>query len=107
MIYVHISRRDVGNALLRVHGIEKPENSNGRSLTPKVCQRCQAQNPYTNAFCSRCGLALDESTRIRVMREDIDRDKADSVLDSLLQDREFRDLFIRKLQGLSAGPRPA
>lgn len=97
-VYVHLSGRDVDNALLRVYGIEAKEDKKESSLKVKTCERCHAENPYSSIFCSRCGLALDENTRLNIIRQDMERRKADSVLDELIRDREFREVFIRKLQ---------
>jgi ribosomal protein L40E len=63
-IYVHLSGRDVDNALLKVYGINKPETIKESKLKSRICNRCQAENPYSNTLCSKCGYALDEKTRL-------------------------------------------
>ena len=35
--------------------------------------------------------------------EDTEMARASRILDKLLQDREFKEMFIRKLQGLETG----
>jgi len=57
-IYVHLSGRDVDDALLGVYGLRKNAEEKPR-LAPKVCPRCEVANAYDAKFCSRCGLALD------------------------------------------------
>jgi len=99
-VYVHLSGRDVDDALLRVYGIHNHENRKESALKPRICERCKAENPYSNTFCSRCGYALDEPTRLEIMKKEMNRKRADNILDELIKDSRFRDLFIRKLQGL-------
>jgi len=57
-IYVHLSGRDVDDALLGVYGLRKNAEEKPQ-LSPKVCPRCEVANVYDAKFCSRCGLALD------------------------------------------------
>jgi hypothetical protein len=35
---------------------------------------------------------------VRILKEEMDRKTAEQVLDGLVKDREFREVFIRKLQ---------
>jgi len=57
-IYVHLSGRDVDDAILDVYGLKKIEEEKPK-LTPRICPRCGMSNVYDAKFCSRCGLALD------------------------------------------------
>jgi len=96
-IYVHLSGRDVDNALLKVYGMQNGEEKRESILKPKECARCQLSNQATNRFCSRCGLPLDEEAKTEVMRKDMERKEADQLLDRLLNDGEFREMFVRKI----------
>lgn len=42
-------------------------------------------------------MPLDEETKTEVIRKDRERREAAKVLDSLLQDDEFREMFVRKI----------
>jgi site-specific recombinase XerD len=97
-IYVHLSGRDVDGALLRLNGIETAAKKQESIMTPKKCPRCQEANQATNKFCSRCGIALDSEAKMEIVRQTLDRKEADAVLDRLLEDGEFREMFVRKLQ---------
>jgi integrase/recombinase XerD len=99
-VYVHLSGRDVDHALLRVNGVSRPEARKENALKPIVCEQCQEQNLYTNKICSRCGNILDDAIRHRTGKNRKDREKADKIMDMLVKDPEFREFFIRKLQGL-------
>ncbi len=102
--YVHLSGRDIDNALLRLNNIEVPEDrGNGDRFTVQVCPACKFENPPSNRFCSRCGSILDERTAHEVMQRHLDRSRADEIMDKLLGDPEFRALLDRKLRDL-AGP---
>lgn len=96
-VYIHLSGRDVDSALLKVYGINSAIEKNESILKPKECLRCSLSNSPTNLFCSRCGLPLDEATKAAVMKKDIERKQADGVLDKLIEDREFRELLLRKI----------
>ena len=100
-VYVHMSGRDVDDTLLKIAGIEKrkPEKTDTK-LEPMLCDRCKMSNPYTYKFCLRCGFILDDKERFKVMGNESDRKKADNILDQLLNDDEFKELFINKLQSL-------
>jgi len=58
--YVHLSGRDVDNALLRLQGIvQEDEEKREQVLKVRGCQRCQESNDPVSKFCRRCGSPLD------------------------------------------------
>lgn len=105
-IYVHLSGRNVDEALLKLNGIETPAKKTESLLTPKKCPRCRVQNQATNRFCSRCGIALDKETEFEVIKQGIERKEADAVLDKLIEDREFREMLLRKIGKMQEPSRP-
>jgi site-specific recombinase XerD len=101
-IYVHLSGRDIDNALLKLNNIQVPEDGNSTNgFSLRACQRCSLANPPGNKFCSRCGAPLDEQTAREIVQRDLDRSRADQIMDSLIQDQEFRAVLERKLKELS------
>jgi hypothetical protein len=68
-IYVHLSGRDVDNALLKIHGLVETEEDEEQSLKIIKCPRCKEHNPPTNKFCSKCWLALDTRTAMKLDEE--------------------------------------
>ena len=80
-----------------IYGMQNGEEKRESILKPKECARCQLSNQATNRFCSRCGLPLDEEAKTEVMRKDMERKEADQLLDRLLNDGEFREMFVRKI----------
>jgi site-specific recombinase XerD/ribosomal protein L40E len=97
-IYVHLSSKNFDNALLKMNGIEVEEKKEESKLSPKNCIRCHETNPPTNKFCRRCGMALDEKTAIEILQQDFERQKADQVMDKLIQNPEFKEMFLSKIK---------
>jgi site-specific recombinase XerD/ribosomal protein L40E len=97
-IYVHLSGRDLDDAILGVYGFRRPEQGEAK-LKPKVCPRCQALNQLDARFCIKCGLALDIKAAQEVEEA---RRRTDSVMDALMRDQEFREFLMRKLRELGA-----
>jgi len=93
-IYVHLSGRDVDDAILGVYGLKKVKDEKPK-LTPKICPRCGYSNVYDAKFCSRCGLALDIEVAAQIEEA---RKKTDNVMDILMKDDEFRELLMKKLK---------
>jgi ribosomal protein L37E len=87
---------------LKVYGIKNDEERRASVLKPKTCERCAEANQATNKFCHKCGFPLDPETKADVLSKELDRKEADRVLDSLLDDDEFREMFVRKVAKLSS-----
>jgi hypothetical protein len=45
-------------------------------------------------------MILDENIATQAIKEDMKRKQADSILDMLIKDEEFREVFERKLREL-------
>jgi integrase/ribosomal protein L40E len=97
-IYVHLSGRDVDNALLRMHGIITEETKDVQ-MSPKQCTRCSTMNSPTTKFCSKCGLALDIKTALEI------EEKSSNVTMDFMQaakrDPKIVDLMKMLLQSVS------
>lgn len=55
--YVHLSGRDVDDALLKTYGLVKPKNVK-EAKVPKKCIRCETMNSAQQETCTKCGMAL-------------------------------------------------
>jgi len=63
--YVHLSGRDIDDAILEVNGIKKPEaDASEKTLATKTCPRCNIVNEATATFCSKCMLPLTEQAML-------------------------------------------
>lgn len=93
-IYVHLSGRDVDDAILGVYGLKKTIKEKPK-LTPTICPRCSLSNTYDAKFCTRCGIALDIKVATQIEEA---RQKTDNVMDILMKDKEFRELLTKKIK---------
>ncbi len=64
-IYVHLSGRDVDNALLKMHGMAA-DDAKEVQMSPKKCVRCSTMNAPTSKFCHKCGAGLNIAAVIDV-----------------------------------------
>jgi site-specific recombinase XerD len=53
--YVHLSGRDIDNAVLKANGMSQETRIEEPLLKVKNCQRCQLSNAMTSIYCTRCG----------------------------------------------------
>lgn len=98
--YVHLSGRDVDDALLKMEGLIKDENGEEDKIRVKVCQRCKEHNSPISKFCIKCGLPLDEKFMQRIETE---RKSADNLMNKLMEDKEFKDIMMRKISEMGLG----
>lgn len=100
-IYVHLSGRDIDNAILKTYGLQAENNGKQESiLKPAVCQRCSESNPSTNKYCQRCGFPLNEKERLKLIESNLKRAEVDKVMDELIKDDEFRIILQDKIKSL-------
>lgn len=99
-IYIHLSGRDVDNALLKLNGIAVEEESKTDSFKPIECSRCNYLNKPTDKYCSKCGLVIDVREALEIERMNKDKDK---LLDILVNDPDVRKLLIEKARMMSHG----
>ena len=62
-VYVHLSGRDVDNALLRLHGLTKDRDE---IMNLRICPRCGERNDPVSNFCKRCASPLDSETAMEL-----------------------------------------
>jgi integrase len=96
--YVHLSGRDVDDAILKLHGVQSEEKQNKEeNMSPKVCFRCHLENPATNSLCTRCGLPLDEKAATESLKSEMEQEKTGALITQVLQDAQFRDMLMKKI----------
>jgi hypothetical protein len=98
--YVHLSGRNIDNALLKLNGIKTEDevNSEEHTLRIKTCLRRQEVNSPTSGFCSRCGCPLDVRTAMLLHDEE---SKTDDIMDRLIEDPEFTQILRTKLKTIA------
>jgi site-specific recombinase XerD len=64
-VYVHLSGRDVDNAILKIHGLLPEGEKKDTDIGVKECLVCHEKNSFEFKYCKRCGTSLDP----RVVKE--------------------------------------
>ncbi len=90
-IYIHLSGRDVDEAILRVYGLVKDEERRPK-LTPVKCPRCNMLNDGDSRYCSRCGLPLAKDAQVDVIAEEM---LIREFHDAILNDDLFREVLVK------------
>ncbi len=85
--YVHMSGRDIDNAILQVHGKQSKE-AIAPQLTEKVCPRCRYGNGIDFLHCKQCGAPLDPET---LMKSDEAANEMRDFAIELAKHPEFKD----------------
>jgi len=94
-VYVHLSGRDVDNAILKLQGLaESRKNEVDNSLKIKSCARCQERNSPVSKFCQRCGSPLDIQTALTL---DQKRKTGDEVISMLVKDPEVQQIIVKRI----------
>ena len=62
--YIHLSGRDIDNAVLSIYGLSKKKEEEIQNNLPVKCYRCGFLNEHNAQFCSNCGLALNTRSAI-------------------------------------------
>lgn len=62
-VYVHMSGRDMDDAILKMHGII-PEEEKKEEISLRVCPICNERNSTTNDYCRRCGSSLIQENEL-------------------------------------------
>lgn len=98
-IYVHLSGKEVDDALLRLQGLKKEEKKEEPELKVVICSRCNGSNSPTSKFCIRCGLPLDIKTAVEL---DQTREKADALMALLLKNPKTLDTLLAEIKKLTS-----
>jgi hypothetical protein len=108
-VYIHLSGRDVDNALLKMHGLKVDENKEKKAFD--LCFRCKTALRKNAKFCDRCGLVVDPQTAMKLEQK---QKGANNLLElaiqedpALLQNPKFLAEFIQKEVDRRLGQRSA
>ena len=91
--YVHLSGRDVNNALLKLHGMKVNGEEKRNEFTLIICPRCENKNSPTSKFRSAYGLCLDVKTAICI---DEVRAEVDKLMNELIKNPKVLDSLLEK-----------
>jgi site-specific recombinase XerD/ribosomal protein L40E len=73
--YVHLSGRDVDNALLKLHGLAQNEKKEEEVLKVKICERCKEKNDPVSNFCRRCATPLNIKIALDLEEKRVEKDE--------------------------------
>lgn len=92
--YVHLSQRDIQNAVLNMHGIEPPQKINDTFKVGR-CPRCKELNPESSLYCGKCGLPLKDDFKEKL---DTDIMKIDlELINAIAEHPEIAKILTEKL----------
>ncbi|MCR4323815.1 MAG: site-specific integrase [Nanoarchaeota archaeon] len=101
--YVHMSGKEVDNAILIMNGIETGIKKEESKLQPIICSRCDTINSNDSKHCNKCGGILDLKHAMEIEEELSQRKGADNVMEILMKDKDVQNLLMEKLQTLGKG----
>ncbi len=88
-IYVHLSGRDVDDALLKLHGLVKSREKE-ESMKTRTCLRCREVNDPIAEFCKRCGSPMDPNKLIDIREQQVEKNEiVKQVLNELAKDENI------------------
>lgn len=58
-VYVHLSGRDIDDAILKIYG-KKSKEDKQKEIETRICIRCDEVNSFDSKYCRKCGSSLNE-----------------------------------------------
>ncbi len=97
--YVHLSGKEINNAILKLNGVETEEKEEKSSnLRPKNCHRCETINSYDSKYCSICAAPLDIETAMKMEER---RRIPDELMTQLIKDPEVQKILLEKIGNMN------
>lgn len=93
-VYVHLSGRDIDDAILEMHGIKKSEKE--KAKTHKTCPRCEYKNPIDLDFCHQCHSPLDAEAAMRAEKDE--RYLVNKILSQLSEQLNLEDRIVQMVR---------
>ena len=81
--YVHLSGRDIDNAILQANGQKPVDNMTEPKLKTKTCSKCRFDNTLDSTYCNRCGAPLDIRTAMNAQEAE---DRLKSMSAEMMKD---------------------
>ncbi len=103
--YVHMSGREVDNAILQMNGIETGIKKEESKLQPRICTRCDTINSADSKHCNKCGGILDIKTLMEIEQKEAeqlkDRSQVDMIMGLIMNDKDIQIKLLEKLKNLN------
>lgn len=94
-IYSHLNGKQIENSILEANGFSVQEKKDKELLKSKKCLRCNKTHEATSLYCT-CGFPLDEKLAQEIKVKEMQREKADVIMDKIVNDPEVWDLIKKK-----------
>ncbi|MFA5246816.1 MAG: tyrosine-type recombinase/integrase [Candidatus Micrarchaeia archaeon] len=91
-VYVHLSGRNMDNALLELQGFSAREDTKEEQMKVVFCKRCHEKNSPSMKFCARCGSPFNQ-----MLVSDEYGNRSNELMNELFQDPEVKEFFARKV----------
>jgi len=95
-IYAHVNGKQVEDSILEANGIIPEHKKEKTILNPKICQRCNKTHEATALYCT-CGFPLNKELVEEIKQKEMERQKADEIMNKLVSDPEVLELIKKKL----------
>lgn len=93
--YVHISGRNIDDALLKMYGLKEKVDEE-----TVFCPRCKSANDVVSRYCNKCGLPFGLDVALKAEKE---RGKYDDLMSKLMEDEGVRDAISKAVQRYGYG----
>ncbi len=104
--YVHMSGKEVNNAILAMNGIRVDNEKKDSRFQPLICPKCDTINTCDSKHCNKCGGIIDLKYALELEaqqeKEIAIRKDSDRLMDVLLKDKDVQALLAEKLRALSS-----
>ena len=94
--YVHLSGRDIDNAIMQAYGEKPIATQENPKLKVKICKRCGFENPIDATYCNRCGAPLEVGTAL--IEEKTESELRDSLLESIKDPKLLEEIVHMYLE---------
>lgn len=93
-VYVHLSGKNIDNAILKMNGIEIDE-THADGFKVGRCPRCKELNPEADLFCGKCGMPLKQEAKDRIEK---DKEEIDmSIMQAIALDPKVLEALAREI----------
>ena len=98
-IYVHLSGRDIDNAILKMNNMIEEKKENKEELTTKKCPKCNTNNSFEVKYCVYCGLALDDKYGLNIIQKEKElvNKIPKNAIEKLIQkevERKIKEIYV-------------
>jgi|SRR3989344_207870 len=95
-VYSHVSDEQIDGAISEANEVPIEEKKEKTKLKEKTCVRCEKKYEATALYCTSCGSVLDDELAKEMKMNELQREKADIIMDKIVNDPEIWDMMKKK-----------